>query len=144
VSRFASDGAVVTDADDRPLGRDWDESMHELELANTDATRLARLFIDLMLTLAEDGVGDIDAVDTISSLWAPRADGAPPLDMTPEALVHGLGAISVALARSLAAEREASGHPGASVAAVWREVEAALPDPTIDGQRTSGSNQASP
>jgi hypothetical protein len=118
--------------------------MSELEIWKPDAGRLARLFVDLMLTLAEDGVGDIEAVDTISSLWAPRPDGEAHLEMTRETLVHGLGAVSVALARVLVAEREASGRPDASVAAVWREVEVALPQPTIYGERTAGSNQVSP
>jgi hypothetical protein len=118
--------------------------MHELELSSPDAARLARLFVDLMLTLAEDGVGDIESVETITSLWAPGPGRPPHLDVTPDTLVHGLGAVSVALAHILAAEREASGRLDASVAAVWREVELALPQPTAYGERTSGSNQESP
>ena len=118
--------------------------MTELGLSNPDAARLARLFVDLMLTLAEDDGGDIDALDAISALWAPGPAGPANLDLTPETSVHGLGAVSVALARLLAAEREVSGRPGASVVAVWRDVEAALPLPTSYGERTSGSNQESP
>src|SRR5688572_28245210 len=105
---------------------DLDETMHELELPTPDAARLARLFVDLMITLAADGVGDLDAVDTISSLWATGQGGPAHLEVTPETMVHGLGSVSVALVRALAAEREASGRPDAGVTAVWREIEAAL------------------
>ena len=125
--------------------RTWGATvMNELEFSDPDAARLARLFVDLMATLAEDGAEDDDAVATISSLWTPGPGGRPHLEMTPETLVHGLGAVIAALARELAAEREASGRPDASVSAVWREVAVALSPPMTYGEGTNGSNQVSP
>jgi hypothetical protein len=104
----------------------------DLHLSDADAQRLGRFFADLMLTLAEDGVAGTESAEAMRTLWHPTPGRPSPahLDLGAETLVHGLGGVAVALAGQLVVERQASGHPGASVSEVWREVGSALSPPT--------------
>ena len=73
--------------------------------------RLGRFFADLMVTLSEDGVGGDDAADAVRALWQSRTPGdaaaSPELDAA--TLVHGIGAVAVALAEEVVAARRAAG-----------------------------------
>jgi hypothetical protein len=103
----------------------------DLHLSDADAQRLGRFFADLMLTLAEDGVAGTESAEAMRTLWhaTPGHPSPAQLDLGAETLVHGLGGVAVALAGQLVVERQASGHPGASVSEVWREVGSALSPP---------------
>ena len=102
--------------------------MDDLHLSDADAQRLGRFFADLMLTLAEDGVAGTEAAEAMRTLWQATSGGPSlaHLDLGAETLVHGLGGVAVALAAQLVLERQACGHPGASVSEVWREVGSAM------------------
>jgi hypothetical protein len=117
----------------------------DLNLSDADAQRLGRFFADLMLTLAEDGVAGTESAEAMRNLWhaTPGRPSPAHLDLGTETLVHGLGGVAVALAGQLVVERQASGHPGASVTEVWREVGSAL-DPHTDSLDEPGTGTDDP
>jgi hypothetical protein len=107
----------------------------ELALVDADAQRVARFFADLMLTLAEGGVGGAESAEAVRALWHATSEqvDVTGMELDPQALVHGLVAVAAAIAGQLAAERGAVGAPGASVVAVWQEVGRALDPADSDG-----------
>ena len=113
--------------------------MDELKLSDAHAQRVGRLFADLMLTLAEEGVAGAESAEAICDLWKATAGKASPsgLELSSETLAHGVGGVAVALAGQLVSERRAAGCAGASVAAVWQEVAQAL-DPACSATETAG------
>ena len=96
-----------------------------------EVVRVGRLFADLMLTLAEDGVGGAEAV----TLTAPLSAALQAIDLTsepvkaprlcPESTVAGLTMVCGLLAEQLVAERRARGQ-ASCLATVWSEVLADL------------------
>jgi len=96
-----------------------------------EVVRVGRLFADLMLTLAEDGVGGAEAV----TLTAPLSAALQTLDLTaepvrpprlcPEGTVAGLTMVCGLLADQLVAERRARGQ-ASCLATVWSELLADL------------------
>jgi hypothetical protein len=112
----------------------------ELRLSDPVARRVGRFFADLMVTLAEDGVGGAESAEAIGRLWQTRAnDGGPAgLELDAEALVHGIGAVAVALADDLVAVRRAAGSPDLTSADVWQEVVRALDPERLDDAGAGG------
>ena len=102
--------------------------MDELQLSDPVARRVARFFADLMVTLADDGAGAAESADAISTLWSTRTSGAGPagLELDAETLVHGLGAVAIALADQLVAIRRSAGAGDLTSVDVWAEVARAL------------------
>ena len=102
--------------------------MDELGLSDPVARRLGRFFADLMVTLSEDGVGGDVAADAVRALWQRRTSGdaaaSPELDAA--TLVHGIGAVAVALAEEVVAARRVAGGTDLTVTDVWLEVGRAL------------------
>jgi hypothetical protein len=94
---------------------------------------VGRFFADLMATLAEDGVGGAESAEAIGRLWQARAGGPAGLELDAETLVHGIGAVAVALAAELVAARRAAGSPDLMPADVWQEVVRALEPERLDG-----------
>jgi hypothetical protein len=112
----------------------------ELRLSDPVARRVGRFFADLMVTLAEDGVGGAESAEAIGALWRTRSheDGPAGLELDAGTLVHGIGAIAVALADDLVAARRAAGSPDLVPADVWREVVRALDPEGLDDAGSGG------
>ena len=81
-----------------------------------------------MVTLAEDGIEGAEAADAVRALWQSRTSGDGPASPQIEAatLVHGIGAVAVALAGEVVAARRKGGTRDVTVTDVWLEVVAAL------------------
>ena len=93
-----------------------------------------------MVTLAEDGAGGAEAADAVRALWRagrPATAWQPELDAA--TLVHGIGAVAVALAEEVVAARRAAGATELTVTDVWLEVVGAL-EPERLGDVGSGSS----
>jgi hypothetical protein len=109
--------------------------MDEAHPHDQDALQVGRLFADLMLTLAEDGVRGAEAVALTTPLATALQDLDPTLEpdlqrrLTAETTVAGLTLVSGMLAEMLVAERRDRGQSGTSLAAVWTELLAALEPP---------------
>jgi len=92
-----------------------------------EVVRVGRLFADLMLTLAEDGIGGAEAVTLTAPLSAAlqahdlKAEPAKPPRLCPESTVAGLTMVCGLLADQLVAERRARGQAGCLVT-VWSEL----------------------
>jgi hypothetical protein len=96
-----------------------------------EAVRAGRLFADLMLTLAEDGVSGAEAV----ALTTPLSAALQTLDLTtapqqqprlcPETTVAGLTVVCGMLADQLVTERRERGQDTCLVS-VWSELVAAM------------------
>jgi hypothetical protein len=112
----------------------------DLRLADPVARRVGRFFADLMVTLAEGGVGGAESAEAIGRLWQSRAHAAGPagLELDAETLVHGIGAVAVALADELVAARRAAGSPDLMPADVWHEVVRALDPEPLDDAASGG------
>ncbi len=114
--------------------------MDQLRLSDPVALRLGRFFADLMVTLADDGVRGAEAADAMRTLWESWTSGDGPA--TPEldaaTLVHGIGAVAVALAEEVVAARRAAGATDTIVTDVWLEVVGAL-EPARPGDIRFGS-----
>jgi hypothetical protein len=106
----------------------------ELRLADPVARRVGRFFADLMVTLADDGTDPAESAEAISALWRSSApEGGPSdLDLDAESLVHGVGAVAIALADELVAARRAAGAVHVTAADVWVEVALALEPERVD------------
>ena len=102
--------------------------MDKLCLSDPVAQRVGRLFADLMMTLAEDGMAGAESADTVRALWRsrPSGEGLANLDQDPETLVHGIGAVALALAGEVVAARRAAGATDVTTTDVWLEVVGAL------------------
>jgi hypothetical protein len=107
----------------------------ELKLSDPVARRVARFFTDLMVTLADDGADAVESADAISTLWSTRTSEAGPagLELDAETLVHGLGAVAIALADELVAVRRAAGATCLTAVDVWAEVARALEPAQLPG-----------
>ena len=96
-----------------------------------EVVRVGRLFADLMLTLAEDGVGGAEAVTLTAPLSAAlqvhdlTAEPARPPRLCPASTVAGLTMVCGLLAEQLVAERRARGQ-ASCLATVWGELLADL------------------
>ncbi len=114
--------------------------MDELRLSDPVARRVGRFFADLMVTLAEDGIGGTESAEAIGRLWRTQAhEGGPGrLELDAETLVHGIGAVAVALADDLVAARRAAGSPDLMPADVWQEVVLALDPEGLDDAGSGG------
>ena len=93
-----------------------------------------------MVTLAEDEVGGDEATDAVRALWQSRTSGDAPAspELDAPTVVHGIGAIAVALAEEVVAARRAAGATDVTVTDVWLEVVGAL-QPARLGDVGSGS-----
>jgi hypothetical protein len=98
----------------------------DLCLSDPVAQRVGRLFADLMETLADGGDSGAEAARSVAVLWRSGHSGPWSVELDPDILVHGIGAVAAALAEELVAARRSAGTPAASVAAVWQEVGTAL------------------
>jgi hypothetical protein len=109
--------------------------MDEAHPHDRDALQMGRLFADLMLTLAEDGVRGAEAVALTTPLATALQDVDRTLEpdlrrrLTAETAVAGLTLVSGMLADMLVAERRERGQSGSSLASVWSELLAALEPP---------------
>jgi len=112
----------------------------EVRLSDPVARRLGRFFADLMATLAEDGVGGAESVDAVRALWQSRTSGDRPasLEQDAETLVHGIGAVAVALAEEVVAARRVAGASDESLTDVWLEVVRALGPERLDDVGSGG------
>jgi hypothetical protein len=112
----------------------------DLRLSDPVARRLGRFFADLMVTLAEDGTGGAEAADAVRALWESRTSGNGPASPEPDTatLVHGIGAVAVALAEEVVAARRVAGDIDVTVTDVWLEVVGAF-EPARLGDVGSGS-----
>ena len=121
------------------------EQIDDVRLSDADAQRLARFVADLMATLANDGVAGPESAQAISALWyaTPSPVRHAGLDIDAATLVHGLTGVSAALVAQLVTERRANGRAGATSAAVWREVAAAL-DTADDDSEGSATGTLDP
>ena len=108
--------------------------MDKLCLSDPVAQRLGRFFADLMVTLAEDGMGGAESADSVRALWRtwPSGEGPASLDQDADTLVHGIGAVAVALAEEVVAARRAAGAADVTVTDVWLEVGRALEPELLD------------
>lgn len=108
--------------------------MDDLCLADPFARRLGRFFADLMVTLAEDGVGGAESAEAVRDLWQSRTAGGGPgsPEVDAETVVHGIGAVAVALAEEVVAARRAAGASDVTVMDVWLEVRRALEPEGLD------------
>ena len=108
--------------------------MDELRLSDPIAQQLGRFFADLMVTLAEDGVGGGEATDAVRALWQSRTSGDAPAgpELDAATLVHGIGAVAVALAEEVVAARRAAGTTDVTVTGVRLEVVGALQPARLD------------
>jgi hypothetical protein len=108
----------------------------ELRLSDPVARRLGRFFADLMVTLAEDGVGGAESAEAIGTLWQTQTPtnrvGPAGFELDAETLVHGIGAVAIALADELVAVRRAAGAPDLTATDVWQEVARALDQGRLD------------
>jgi hypothetical protein len=113
--------------------------MDEAYPHDQDTLQVGRLFVDLMLTLAEDGVRGVEAV----ALTTPLATALQNVDLmiepdvrrrlSAETTVAGLTLVSGMLADMLVTERRERGQPGGCLPAVWSELLAAMqPPPRCD------------
>lgn len=100
--------------------------MDGLRLSDPVARRVGRFFADLMVTLADGEAGAAESAEAISLLWRTGASEPAGLELDVERLVHGIGAVAVALADELVALRRAVGAPRATSPDVWAEVVGAL------------------
>jgi hypothetical protein len=95
-----------------PAADDRHHHPHDVH-GSTDAPRVGRFFVDLMLTLAEERVSGPESAELVAAVWRRTATG--PVDRTgldePEILVRGLAVVAAALADRLVAERRAAGDP---------------------------------
>ena len=114
--------------------------MDELRLADPVARRVGRFFADLMVTLAEDGVDGAESADAVRALWHSRTSGEGPaiLELDAETLVHGIGAVAVALAEELVTARRDSGGTDVTLTDVWSEVLRALEPARLDDVGSGG------
>ena len=112
----------------------------ELRLSDPVARRVGRFFADLMVTLAEDGVGGAESADAIRALWRSRTagDGPASLELDAETLVHGIGAVAIGLAEELVAARRAAGTADVTLMDVWLEVVGALEVVCLDDVGSDG------
>ena len=111
--------------------------MTEPSAHDPDAVRVGRLFADLMLTLAEDGVRGAEAV----ALTTPLSTALQTIDLTAdpvqrprlraETTVAGLTMVCGLLADQLVAERRERGQ-ASCLATVWTELLEAMPPPGCD------------
>jgi hypothetical protein len=106
----------------------------ELRLSDPVARRLGQFFADLMVTLTEDGVGGDEAADAVRALWQSRTvgDGPASTELDAATLVHGIGAVAVALAEEVVAARRVTGATDVTVTDVWLEVGRALEPERLD------------
>ena len=112
--------------------------MTEPSAHDPEAVRVGRLFADLMLTLAEDGVSGAEAV----GLTTPLSAALQTLDLTtepprqprlcPESTVAGLTMVCSLLADQLVAERRERGQ-ASCLATVWSELLATMQPPSSCG-----------
>ena len=114
--------------------------MDELRLSDPVARRVGRFFADVMVTLAEDGVGGAESADAIRALWQSRTagDGPATLELDAETLVHGIGAVAIGLAEELVAARRAAGTADVTLMDVWLEVVGALEVVGLDDVGSDG------
>jgi hypothetical protein len=112
----------------------------ELGLSDPVAQRLGRFFADLMVTLAEDGVAGAESADAVRALWQSRTSAGVPatLELDAEILVHGIGAVAVALAEEVVAARRAAGIPDVTLTDVWLDVVLALTPERLDDVESGG------
>jgi hypothetical protein len=106
--------------------------MDEPHPHDEDALQVGRLFADLMLTLAEDGVRGAEAVALTTPLATALQSVEPPAEpgqrrrICAETTVAGLTLVSGLLADKLVAERRERGQQGSCLTAVWTELVAAM------------------
>ena len=111
--------------------------MTEPSAHDPQAVRVGRLFADLMLTLAEDGVGGAEAVALTTPLSTAlqtidlTAEPAKPPGLCPDSTVAGLTMVCGLLADQLVAERRERGQ-ASCLATVWTELLEAMPPPGRD------------
>jgi hypothetical protein len=112
----------------------------ELRLSDPVAQRLGRFFADLMVTLAEDGACGAESAAAVRALWQSRTSGGGPasLELDAETLVHGIGAVAVALAEELVAARRDAGAIDVTLTDVWSEVVRALEPVRLDDVGSGG------
>ena len=101
---------------------------------------ISRFFADLMVTLAKDGAGGAESAAAISTLWQARTNhtGLAGVELDAETLVHGIGAVAIALAGELVAVRRAAGAPDLTHADVWQEIAQALDPERLHDVGSSG------
>ena len=113
--------------------------MHDPSGDPAAAARARRFFVDLMITLSEDGVSGDDTVELLAPLWSDqpahvaRAGG---LDATGgvsrDAMLTCWASIATTLASMVADERRSRGRPDATLVEVWKDLLVASPWPDDD------------
>lgn len=107
-----------------------------------DALRARQVYVDLMITLSEDHIGGLEAVDLLRPLWgssqsAMTGAAAPETDV--DAMLTAWATIAGALADMVSAERRDNGRADFSLADVWGELQFAMfPDDYADPVEQDG------